>query len=152
MPSSQQVRPLPGAPVLIFDGDCGICTRLAGFVSSAILPPAAGTVVPFQRLDLAPYGLDAQTCVEALQYVSRGGRVYAAQDAVARLLLGSRPWWRPVGAIIVIPGLNRLAGVVYRWVARNRHRLPGGTPACAMPPATAAGPPRSQVPPRTPDA
>ena len=22
---------------------------------------------------------------------------------------------------------------IYRWVAANRHRLPGGTPACSMP-------------------
>ncbi len=30
-------------------------------------------------------------------------------------------------------GLNAVAGVLYRAVARNRYRLPGGTAACAMP-------------------
>ena len=34
-----------------------------------------------------------------------------------------------------IRAVNTLAGIVYRWVARNRHRLPGGTPACSLPPA-----------------
>jgi predicted DCC family thiol-disulfide oxidoreductase YuxK len=130
----QRVTPRSGAPVLIFDGDCGICTRLAEFARRAVLPLSAGTVVPFQYIDLSPYGLTASACTEALQFVSAGGRVYAAQDAVARLLLASRVWWKPFGAIILVPGIHGLAGVVYRWVARNRQRLPGGTPACAMPP------------------
>jgi predicted DCC family thiol-disulfide oxidoreductase YuxK len=36
--------------------------------------------------------------------------------------------------VIELPGIRSLAGVIYRWVARNRSRLPGGTPACAVPP------------------
>ena len=50
------------------------------------------------------------------------------------MMLASRLWARPLGAALLLPGVNALAGVVYRWVARNRHRFPGGTPACAMPP------------------
>lgn len=121
-------------PLLIFDGDCGICTKLSGFARRAVLPPGRGTVEAYQFLDLAPLGLTAEECAQALRFVDASGRTYAAQDAVARLLLGSRWWWRPIGAVILVPGVNAVAGLVYRWVARNRHRLPGGTPACAMPP------------------
>ena len=42
---------------------------------------------------------------------------------------------RPLGAALLLPGVNALAGVVYRWVARNRHRFPGGTDAAAAPEA-----------------
>jgi predicted DCC family thiol-disulfide oxidoreductase YuxK len=120
-------------PVVIFDGDCGICTTLAGVVERRLRPPAA--VQPWQRLDLAAYGLTSVECTEALQYVDADGRVYAAELAVAQLLKASRPWARPAGYVIALPGVRALAGVIYRWVARNRSRLPGGTPACSVPPA-----------------
>jgi predicted DCC family thiol-disulfide oxidoreductase YuxK len=118
---------------VIYDGDCGMCTRLAGFVRRRLRPDA--DVRASQELELARYGVTEAECAEALQYVTAGGRVYAAQDAVARLLLASRPWWRPAGLVLLVPGVNALAGVVYRWVARNRYRLPGASDACAVPPA-----------------
>ncbi len=123
-------------PVVIFDGDCGICTKLAGVITSYLKPASSSLAVePWQRLNLPAYGLSVEACVEALQYVDADGKVYAAELAVARLLKASRPWARPAGYVIELPGVRQLAGVIYRWVARNRHRLPGGTPACAMPPA-----------------
>jgi hypothetical protein len=39
-----------------------------------------------------------------------------------------------LAAVVRLPGIRAGARVVYRWVSRNRHRLPGGTPACAVPP------------------
>jgi len=118
---------------LIYDGDCGICTRLAGFAGRRLRPRAE--VRASQELDLAAYGVTAAQCAEALQLVTAEGRVYSAQDAVARLLLISRPVWRPAGLVLLLPGVNALAGVAYRWVARNRYRLPGASVACAVPPA-----------------
>jgi predicted DCC family thiol-disulfide oxidoreductase YuxK len=119
---------------LIYDGDCGICTRLAGF--ARWLRPRA-EVRASQELDLAAYGVTAAQCAEALQLVTAEGRVYSAQDAVARLLLISRPVWRPAGLVLLLPGVNALAGAGYRWLARNRYRLPGATDACAVPRAGA---------------
>jgi predicted DCC family thiol-disulfide oxidoreductase YuxK len=126
-------------PVVIFDGDCAICTTLAGVITRRLRPPAA--VEPWQRLDLAAYGLSAVQCSEALQYVDADGRVFAAELAVSKLLRASRPWARPAGIVIALPGVRQLSGVIYRWVARNRSRLPGGTAACAVP-----------APPKTPSA
>jgi predicted DCC family thiol-disulfide oxidoreductase YuxK len=119
-------------PVLVYDGDCGLCTTLAGVVERYLRPPAA--VRPWQRLDLPAYGLTPEACTEALQYVDLDGRVHAGELAVARVLRASRPWFRPAGVIIALPGVRVVAGLVYRWVARNRSRLPGGTPACSVPP------------------
>jgi predicted DCC family thiol-disulfide oxidoreductase YuxK len=120
---------------LIYDGDCGICTKLAGFVRRRLRPDAE--VRASQELDLARYGVTAAECAEALQLVTASGRVYAAQDAVARLLLVSGVLWRPLGRVLLLPGVNQLAGVAYRWVARNRYRLPGASDACAVPPPAA---------------
>src|SRR3954447_16513629 len=88
-------------PVVIFDGDCAICTTLAGVVERRLRPPAA--VQPWQRLDLAAYGLTDVECIEALQYVDAAGRVYAAELAVAQLLKASRPWARPARTAISPP-------------------------------------------------
>lgn len=120
--------------ILVFDGDCGICTTLAGVASTHVRRPGDSLVISaYQDLDLAPLGLSAAQCDEALQWVAPDGTVSSAQNAVARLLLRGRLWQRPAGLVLLMPGVNWVAGVVYRWVAANRHRLPGGTPACSMP-------------------
>jgi hypothetical protein len=33
-----------------------------------------------------------------------------------------------------LPGIRQSAGLVYRLIARYRHKMPGGTPACRLPP------------------
>ncbi len=122
----------PDLPLLVFDGDCGLCTKLSE-VADRFVRPRGGSVVASQWIDLEAYGLTQEMCDEALQFVDTDGRVYSAQDAVARLLGRSHAGYRPLGAALRLPGVNQAAGAGYRWVARNRHRLPGGTPACAMP-------------------
>lgn len=123
-------------PTLVFDGDCGMCTTLAGFVERYVRAADGDfEVAPWQRLDLATLGLTPAQCEEALQWVLPNGMQFAAQDAVARVLLRGYLWWRPFGLVLMLPGVNQLAGMVYRWVAANRHRLPGGTPACSLPAA-----------------
>ncbi|NHA70097.1 thiol-disulfide oxidoreductase DCC family protein [Phycicoccus flavus] len=121
-------------PVLVFDGDCGFCTTSAGLLERRVRGSSRFAVLPWQRLDLDAYGLTEGQCTEAVQWVAADGRVSSAQDAIARCLLAGAPWARLVGALLLAPGVNAVAGVVYRWVAANRYRLPGGTPACAVTP------------------
>ncbi|WP_084764507.1 thiol-disulfide oxidoreductase DCC family protein [Knoellia subterranea] len=122
--------------VLIYDGDCGVCTKLSRFVTTSVRRRGADFAVSaYQDADLDALGLTPEQSDEALQWVAADGRISSAQDAVARVLLAGRAPFKPLGAVILVPGINALAGVVYRWVARNRHRLPGGTPACSLPAA-----------------
>ena len=118
-------------PVLVFDGDCGFCTRCVEWGRRRI--GAMPSAVAYQAADLAALGLTEAQCAAALQYVARDGHVYAAHDAVAALLRGAgRGWWL-LGAVLHLPGVHWLAGVGYRWVARNRFRLsrnPSGS--CAV--------------------
>ncbi len=123
-------------PVLLFDGDCGMCSTLGRFAAAHLRPGPGGAreayaVEPYQGYDLAAVGLTAEECAESVQWVDAMGSSHAAQDAVARALLASRWWARPLGAVILVPGVHALAGAAYHWVSRHRHRLPGGTPACA---------------------
>ena len=120
----------PSLPVLVYDGDCAFCSSSVRFAQRWVrrMP----RVVPYQRTDLARLGLTEQQCEQSVQYVARDHRVHSAQDAVAATLLAAGKGWWVLGASMHLPGVHWLSGVAYRWVARNRHRLPGGTPACSL--------------------
>lgn len=119
----------PFEPFLVFDGDCAICTTSADWLART----GRVRVVPWQRLDLASYDLDLEAVTTSVQWVGEGAPVPGAR-AVARALRARGGVWRAPGRVLTLPLVLPLAEVAYRWVARNRHRLPGGTPACALPP------------------
>jgi predicted DCC family thiol-disulfide oxidoreductase YuxK len=100
--------------------------------------------VPWQFADLKALGLHAAQCRQAVQWVGADGTRAAGSDAFARLLRESTAGWRGLGWLLAVPPLRPLARVVYRWVAANRDRLPGGTPACSVrrPPGGPAYPAR----------
>ncbi|MEH1015521.1 DUF393 domain-containing protein [Micromonospora sp. CPCC 206060] len=115
----------------VYDGDCAFCTSCANFVERRI--PTRARVVPWQFADLADLGLTEEECEQAVQWVGVDGRRAAGPDAIARLLGDSGPLWRAAGGVLRFPPVRLLAWPAYRWVARNRHRMPGGTAACALP-------------------
>lgn len=137
MPSERTPAPLPATaprPVLIYDGDCGICTRFSRLVTDRLRRRDRDFAVgAWQDLDLGAYSLTPEQCDAAVQWVASDGTISSAQNAIARTLIASRLPLRPLGLVMLVPGVNALAGLVYRWVAANRHRLPGGTPACSLP-------------------
>lgn len=119
-------------PVLIFDGDCGFCTTSARWAERRF---DIEHVEPWQSLDLEAFGITSQECERAAQYVRRDGRVFAGELAFAEALIEHGGRWGRVGRLMRAPGVRQLGGVVYRLIARNRHRLPGSTDACRIPQA-----------------
>lgn len=119
-------------PVLIFDGDCGICTTFARFLERRVVRAGSTSVAPWQQLDLAELGLSTDRCQAAVQWVGESGQVASGHAAIAATLRVGHPVWRPVGALLVAPGFSWLAERLYCWVADHRYALPGGTPACQM--------------------
>lgn len=119
-----------GEVLLIFDGDCGFCTRVATWLGTVVAFRAA----PWQSVDLGSYGISTAAAQLSVWLVDDGGVVASGAGAFSELLRHS-PWrrWRVAGAVIGFPVLRALASGVYRLVARFRHRLPGGTAACALP-------------------
>jgi predicted DCC family thiol-disulfide oxidoreductase YuxK len=115
----------------VYDGDCAFCTQCAEFIARRI--PTGARVVPWQFSDLDALGLTVAECEEAVQWVGADGVRAAGPDAIAKLLADSGPVWRMAGAGLRFPPVRAAAWPVYRWVARNRHRLPGGTAACSLP-------------------
>ncbi|MFI6449009.1 thiol-disulfide oxidoreductase DCC family protein [Kitasatospora sp. NPDC050543] len=131
-------------PVLVFDGDCAFCTTCANAAERYLrqtLASGGWDAVPFQFADLAE--LDAlaggrgevswERAEREVLWVTPAGRVYGGARAVARLLMRSGGVWAYLGGLLALAPVRPVADLVYRWVAKNRHRMPGGTPACALP-------------------
>ncbi len=121
----------------LYDGDCAFCSSCVRFIERYV--PTSAAVTPWQFADLAALGVSGAAAAEAVQWVEPGRPVLAGPVAIARLLRTSRRRaWRPAGVLLGLRPVTALAWPVYRWVARNRHRLPGGTAACALPPSRRA--------------
>jgi predicted DCC family thiol-disulfide oxidoreductase YuxK len=118
--------------LLIFDGDCAFCTSSVAFIQRWIMPSAEA--VPWQHADLGALGLTAAACREAVQYRDCSGRWHSAGSAVTAILRDSRFPWSGLGRLAGLPGMGWISERCYRWVAANRYRLPGGTPACLVEP------------------
>jgi predicted DCC family thiol-disulfide oxidoreductase YuxK len=121
---------LPNAPILIFDGDCSFCTTSATWIEHRV--PNDVRVEPWQRLDLAALGLTEADVTTAAYWVDERGQKYRGHRSIAKALIAAGGAWKPVGVLLLIPPLSWLAAVGYLLVAKNRHRLPGGTPACKL--------------------
>jgi predicted DCC family thiol-disulfide oxidoreductase YuxK len=117
---------------LVYDGDCGFCTTSIRWVKRFRL--RADVVIAWQHADLDALGLTPEQCDLKLQWVADNGTISSGHEAVARLLLRSALPWRPLGVLLLTPPLSWLAAQGYTWISANRQRLPGGTPACALPP------------------
>ncbi len=116
-------------PLLVFDGDCGFCTRSARWIQRKL--PEEARVEPWQALDLDELGLTVADVTGAAWWVSPDQPQPArGHEAIGRALVAAGGVWGVAGRLIVgWPG-RWLARPVYAVIARNRHRMPGGTPAC----------------------
>lgn len=91
-----------------------------------------GTAVPYQKADLNAYGVTVERAGHEVIWVDADARVTGGVQAFAKLLRRSGRVWYPLGLALSVPPIRWAALVVYRLIARNRHRMPGGTAACAL--------------------
>ena len=117
-------------PVLIFDGDCAFCSSSARVLRK--MTRNRVLVTPYQYLNLTELGLSQDQTSKAVYYVTQT-ETFSAAKAIAKCLMGSKTPWAIAGFLMNIPVVISIAELVYAWVAKNRHRLPGGTPECSLP-------------------
>jgi predicted DCC family thiol-disulfide oxidoreductase YuxK len=125
---------LPDAPVVLYDGACGLCDRLVQFV----LPRDPQGRFRFAALQsergrgaLGSAGLptdDFDTMV-----LIEDGTVHVRSTAALRVVRRLRFPWPLLYALIAVP--RPLRDALYRWVARNRERLLPPPVACSLPDA-----------------
>lgn len=120
-------------PLLVFDGDCAFCTSAVNRLKELL--PTFPEAQPWQWLDLDALGLTLDD-VTHFAWVLTAKHHYGGHLALSALLRMQRDVrWRFLGNLLRTAPFSVVAAVGYQFVSRNRSRLPGGTPACALPPA-----------------
>jgi predicted DCC family thiol-disulfide oxidoreductase YuxK len=120
----------PETRVLIFDGDCAFCSLWVERLR-AILPTFPVTT-PWQWINLDDYGLSRDDVDTAAWFVTPT-RQFAGHLAFSALLrMQPSIGWRFLGHLLATEPFSSISALGYRFIARYRHRLPGGTPACAV--------------------
>lgn len=117
---------------LLHDADCGFCTRCAAWAARH-----GARTRPLQSVDLPALGVDADRAVREVPYRHADGRVTWGAAAIADALRDCAPPWWLLGRVLATAPVQAVARPLYAQVAAHRHRLPGGTAACALPPTTA---------------
>ncbi len=127
----------PNGPVLLYDGTCGFCAESvqlvlrhdrAGTLRFAALQGELGTRVRTEHPELE--GVDSMVWMEP---GSGGapGRVLTRSDAALRIARYLGGWWSLARLGQAVP--RPLRDAAYDLVARHRHRLLAGGPACLVP-------------------
>ncbi len=116
--------------VFLFDGDCAFCTSSANLLKKLTAHRIA--IEPYQFVDLAKLGISKEACEQAVQYLNPSH--FEAARAIAQVLIDAKTPWAIAGWILRAPVILSFAELVYVWVSKNRHKLPGGTPACELNP------------------
>ena len=126
------------SPIVLFDGECNLCNASVQFIIDRD-PRGVFRFASQQgragRALLARFGSADE--VQRSVVLVEGDRLYTRSTAALRIAARLAGPWRLLYAFIVIPRPVRDA--VYDWIARNRHRWSGRSPACRIPSAAARG-------------
>jgi predicted DCC family thiol-disulfide oxidoreductase YuxK len=120
--------------VLIYDGDCQFCQLSLdfGIKNLRIFPQ----YVAFQKIDPKTFGLTAQQVRSQIWLAQRSPASAAALGghlaAGAILKLQPSRILRLLGWLASTPPTSWAADLLYKLIAANRHRLPGGSRACKI--------------------
>lgn len=117
-----------GEDVILFDGDCVLCSHGAHFVhrrDTAMRFKFTAIQSPYGRALAKRFGIDAET--PETYAVVLDGRAYFRSDA-SLLVLTTLPGWGWVSSLRIFP--RPLRDWVYDRIARNRYRLFGRREQC----------------------
>lgn len=113
--------------MLLYDADCAFCTRAARLGMKLTLQ---ARIRPIQSVDLAGLGIDPARARREIPFVDAHGDVCYGAAAIAGALGTGKAPCRAASWVMRSWPTRYAARAIYRVVARNRHRLPGGSAAC----------------------
>ena len=117
--------------LFIYDADCSFCTKSAKWLERHFRDDSA-SIAPWQSLDLAAFELTEADVTTAAWWVDDDGENYGAHRSIARAMRSCGAGIALAGTVIDNPPVSWLAAPVYRWIARHRNQMPGGTDSCAI--------------------
>jgi predicted DCC family thiol-disulfide oxidoreductase YuxK len=120
--------------VLIYDGDCQFCQLSLEFGIKHV--PKFPKYVAFQRIKPEDFGLTSEQVRSKIWLVEAQNpsvRALGGHLAAGEILRGqSSLFFRALGWLISTPPTSLIADLVYRFIAANRHLMPGGTRQCKI--------------------
>lgn len=126
--ASARTRLADDAPVLFFDGDCGLCSRLVRLLV-AIDRRGVFRLAPLQGATARRRGLTPTGPAETWRLVlAADGQVWEGADAVLRSVARLGGAWRMAWLLLAAP--RPLREAMYRFVARHRRRWFGRGDVC----------------------
>ena len=105
----------------MYDGDCGFCTRTAGWLADRVGADTHIQAGPSSDLD--GIGLSRHDIAAASWWFDAAGRRYRGASAVTRALATGEGSWAWAGRAASAAPLRWVANAVYALVVRNRHHL-----------------------------
>lgn len=121
---------VPERPVLLYDGECGFCTRSVRMLERL---PADVRLLPSQATELAKLGIPESRARGEVLFVDAEDRTHGGAAAVAAFLKECGGVWRIGGSVLSAPVVRDIAAFAYHRISAIRDRLPGATPACELP-------------------
>jgi predicted DCC family thiol-disulfide oxidoreductase YuxK len=120
--------------VLIYDGDCQFCQLSLEFGIRHM--KTFPSYVAFQKIDQALFGLTIEQVRAQIWLVRSADNVNSSIGghlaAAAILQMQGNLFYRLAGLLMKTPPISWVAKLAYGWIARNRHRLPGGSRTCKI--------------------
>ena len=113
----------PNASTFIYDADCGMCASTVRLLRRLDWRDRISWVSA-QSLDTPPPGLSWEDLERSGYLKTPAGELHEGFFAIRGLLL-RLPMAAPIGALMLIPGIDRIGVPAYRCVAHNRYRLSG---------------------------
>ena len=112
----------PNRDVLLLDGDCGLCHRLALFMDPKLGPGVNLAYRPIKSDDAQNLIIKLPEWQQQADsvYLLRNGRSYIRSAAVIRCLLYLRGYWKMWFLILWVIPLP-IRDMVYRFVSKYRH-------------------------------
>ena len=128
--ANEQLSKPSELPLLVFDGDCAFCTTWVNRLEKVL--SRFPTAIPWQWVDLDALGLSHDDVTHYAWYIT-STRQFGGQLAFSALLR-SQPQigLRFIGNLMATPPFSIAATIGYHYIAKYRHLLPGGTPACQL--------------------
>lgn len=122
--------PSPHVPsgTLIYDGDCGFCTATARWAQRRL--SGDYQVVPAQKFDFGSHSLTEEDVARSAWWIDPDGTCTDEHRCIAKALRAMRAPWPALGRLLTLGPISPFARWTYRFVAKNRYRLPRfGSPA-----------------------
>lgn len=121
-------------PIMLFDGDCRFCSSSVQF----IIRRDKKDVFRFAQLQsdtaqsLLPLKIRDDPTIDSVILIAEG-IVYTHSDAVLQISKRLGSGWAMLYVLTCVPAAWR--DLVYRWVAKRRHKLFGNQDTCMIPTA-----------------